>query len=344
MSNIVVTGGAGFIGSWVAEGLADMGHEVISLDDLSGGDINNVRGDLQFYAVDCADMDKVCAYLDKPIDILIHCAANAREGASQFQPVSVTRRNYMAYMTVLTRAIQNGLKHCVLFSSMSVYGLGIPPFRESDPIAPVDIYGINKAAMEESTGILAKIHEFWYTIIRPHNVFGEYQSLCDEKRNVVAIFMNRIMRGEPIIIYGDGLQRRAFSYIVDSIPCFLEICSKEMPRKNDIVNIGGKEAITVLDLAQTVKDAMGEPDWPVVHVADRPCEVKDAWSTYDKSESEYGYRENVGWKEGVYNMAEWAKKRGPQEWVESDLLELGGSKLPVTWRNDFDPKKLSEVG
>lgn len=346
MSNIVVTGGAGFIGSWIAESLADRGHNVISIDDLSGGDIENVSSNVDFYKVDCSDENQVWDCIYEPVDILVHCAANAREGASQFQPVSVTQRNYAAYVNVLTRCIQKGVKSVVCYSSMAIYGHGTPPFSEDDVLQPVDVYGVNKAAMEKTTDILAKIHNFCYTLIRPHNCFGIRQCMRDDKRNVIAIFMNRIMRKEPLVIYGDGLQKRAFSYIADSLPTFVKICENESPcpiGQGDIVNIGGIEETTILEMANAVKDAMGVPDWPVVHVEDRPCEVKYAWSTYEKSVKKYGYTEVIGWRSGIQAMAEWAKRKGPQEWKDSDVLELGGEKLPVTWKKGFDPSSLLEV-
>ncbi len=140
----------------------------------------------------------------------------------------------MAYLNVLVPALRAGVRKVVLYSSMAVYGDQTPPFSEEMPRRPVDVYGVNKAGMEEITEILADVHDFSYTIIRPHNVFGERQSLRDPFRNVVAIFMNRILRGEPLYIFGDGEQRRAFSYLGDALPALLpRVRSRPVPRSPD---------------------------------------------------------------------------------------------------------------
>lgn len=131
-------------------------------------------------------------------------------------PKLITENNYNAFLNLIVPAINNGMERIVVASSMSVYGSQKPPFSEDMPTDPEDIYGVAKAAMEKATEILADVHGFDYTIIRPHNVYGPRQALWDPYRNVVAIFINRLMKGLPPIIYGDGNQTRAFSYIDDA--------------------------------------------------------------------------------------------------------------------------------
>ncbi|MCJ7797549.1 MAG: NAD-dependent epimerase/dehydratase family protein, partial [Thermoleophilia bacterium] len=152
---VLVTGVAGFMGGHVAEGLAAAGHEVIGIDDLSGGFRENVPATVRFYELDLRDAAKTEAVVnERPPEILCHLAANAREGASQFQPRDVCGRNLMAYANVLVPAIRCGMRKVVLYSSMAVYGQQPPPFDESMPRRPVDVYGVNKTAMEEITEIL----------------------------------------------------------------------------------------------------------------------------------------------------------------------------------------------
>jgi UDP-glucose 4-epimerase len=194
----------------------------------------------------------------------------------------------------------------------------------------VDIYGINKAAMEQTTEMLSKVHDFKYTIIRPHNVMGPRQSLRDPYRNVIGIFMNRIMRREPLYIYGSGEQQRAFSYIDDSLPCYVKCIDKA---DGEIINIGGIRPVTINKLADLVLAAMGESPtlYPREHLQDRHGEVKVAWCTYQKSEKLLGYRENVGMQEGINIMAQWALKQGAQEWG-SEKLSLWNEKAPAIWK------------
>ncbi|MFB3882148.1 MAG: NAD-dependent epimerase/dehydratase family protein [Armatimonadota bacterium] len=333
---VLVTGAAGFIGGHVVEGLVAAGHEVIGVDDLSGGFRENVPAGVAFRQLDLRDAAATEEITNqyRP-EVLCHLAANAREGASQFQPRDVCGRNLMAYANVLVPAIRSGMRKVVLYSSMAVYGEQPPAFDESMPRCPVDVYGVNKRAMEEITEILAEVHEFSYTIIRPHNVFGERQSLQDPFRNVVAIFMNRIMRGEPLYIYGDGEQKRAFSYIGDSLPAFLRGTEPDPRLDGQCINVGGKRAVTVNELARMVSRAF-DADPEIVHLPGRPREVKNAYSTWHKSVELLGYEERYGLEEGIRRMAKWAKAMGPQPWRD-EALELPSEKAPSIWMNNGRP-------
>ena len=325
--NILVTGGAGFMGSYIVDELVKRNHQVYVVDNLSGSTIEYLNPKAIFYKLDLAQQPELLMSNIRP-EVIFYLAASAREGASQFDPVKITQTNYWAYVKTLENAIKFNVKKVILFSSMAVYGNQQVPFSEDLPPHPVDIYGINKSAMEETTKILADVHGFKWTIIRPHNVAGIRQCLTDKYRNVIAIFMNRIMREEPIYIYGDGKQQRAFSYIGDSLPCYME-CMESGDR--EIFNIGGRNPITINALAELVINCFPEYKHPeIIHLADRPCEVKDAWCTTKKSEEILGYRERVKIEDWVKNMAEWAKQVGSQKWTE-DTLALKSDKMPKIW-------------
>ena len=328
---ILVTGSAGFMGSWIADTLVKMGNEVYGIDNLSGGNIENNSGDYELFTIDLAVASQVERVIKKvKPEIIFHLASCAREGASQFQPLYVTQTNFQAFMNLIEPAIKHGLNKLCLFSSMAVYGSQEPPFDERMPCIPEDIYGINKAAMEHTTEVLADVHEFDYAILRPHNVMGERQCLTDKFRNVIAIFMNRIMRNEPLYIYGDGEQIRAFSYIEDSLPCYVKCIENDI--NGEIINIGGMKPISINHLADLVCEAMDVPkDYPRVYLPPRPREVKEAWCKWDKSVKNLRYEEKVGYEEGILRMAEWAKKKCPQEWTD-EKMPLENDKMPETWR------------
>lgn len=328
---ILVTGNAGFMGSWVADALVEKGEEVFGIDDLSGGDIENYSGDYEKATIDLAISSQVERVIKKiQPDIIFHLASVAREGASQFQPLYVSQTNYQAFMNLIEPAIKYGLEKIIVFSSMAVYGNQKLPFTEDMPRMPEDVYGINKTAMEHTTEVLANVHEFDYVILRPHNVAGPRQSLTDKFRNVVAIFMNRIMRKEPLYIYGDGEQVRAFSYIEDSLPCYIRCLDDDI--RNEIINIGGMYPITINHLADLVCEAMGVPkEYPRVYLPSRPLEVKEAWCSWDKSAKLLGYEEKIGYGEGIRRMADWAKKKGKQKWTD-EKLPLQSDKMPEIWR------------
>ena len=198
---------------------------------------------------------------------------------------------------------------------MAVYGAQDPPFEESMLRRPVNVYGLNKACMEHLTEILAAIHGFSYTILRPHNVFGERQDLGDRLRNVVAIFMNRILRGEPVYVYGDGEQTRAFSYIGDSLGAFVRAVELDPRHDRQAINVGGKQVVTVNELLRLVSLEFGtSPE--VIHLPDRPLEVKHAYSDWRKSEELLGYRETFGLEEGLRRMADLGQASRPSAVAE----------------------------
>lgn len=338
---ILVTGGCGFIGSWIAEQLCHDGHRVLVIDDLSGGTIANLPIRWGYDTPNKNEIGVTVADLatDKAIDVIkffkphvvYHLAANAREGASFFQPSSIVRRNTLAYANTLVGAIQGGaLRRVVLFSSMSVYGGQFPPFTENMELRPVDIYGLAKTNMEKMTTMLSVSHEFEYVIIRPHNVFGPRQCLSDIHRNVIGIWMNKIMREEPITIYGDGEQIRAFSYIENSVPAYIK--ALDVPSAG-IYNVGADRPITINNLAKLIMEMMGVGYYyPVEHLPDRHQEVKQAYTDHYRAKRDLGLNDQISLEVGIEKMAAWAIQQGPQEWKTTDKLEIPNKLTPKMWR------------
>lgn len=335
-TKILITGASGFIGSHICRELIKAGHFVVAVDDLSGSGIDNVmnlmmHSSFRFYEKDCRDLTGMNELFDlyRP-SIVYHLAANARESASFFQPVSVVSRNVIAYANVLMLAIKYEVKRMVLFSSIAAYGHQQPPFYESFELRPVDIYGLSKKYMEEMTQMLSVSHGLEYIIFRPHNVIGVGQSLCDPYRNVVTIWMNKIMRGEPLVIFGDGEQQRAFSYIDNSLPCY--ISGGLGVYRNEIFNIGSDQTWTINALAKLVIDAMdAPPDYPIEYLDTRHNEVKIAHSDHGKARQMLGLSETVSITEGIRRMAVWAREMGPQEWLVGDELEIPNGLTPKNW-------------
>lgn len=333
---ILVTGVAGFMASHLSEQLANDGHNVLGIDNMSIGIKENIPDNIGF--VKC-DLFKDKELLNKTIEdfkpeLVYHLAAWAHEGLSQFMPRLITENNYNAFLNLIIPCINNGMKRIVVCSSMSVYGSQKPPFDEELPIRPEDVYAVAKGAMELCTEILADVHGFDYTIIRPHNVYGPRQMLHDPYRNVIGIFINRVMKGLPPIIYGDGEQTRAFSYIDDVTPHIAKAGLIE-ETKGEIINIGPLEEYTINQLADTVLASFGYPqlgDYKPVHMPDRPREVKHAFSTNDKAKKLLGYKTSVSFREGIARMVAWARTQGPKEFIYLNELELEGKNIPETWR------------
>ena len=336
---VLVTGAAGFMGSHLVDYLVAEGHKVYGVDDMSGGFWRNIHPDSHFTRFDLRDQDETRAYVQKvKPTLLYHLAADATEGRSQFTPIQSTERNYVAYLNTLVPAIECGVERVVVTSSMSVYGAQPPPFSEDMEPAPEDIYGIAKAAMEKATEILAKVHGFEYVIIRPHNVYGPRQNIADPYRNVIGIFINRLLQGKGYYIYGDGKQKRAFTYVDDFTP-YMALAGFKPECAGQAINVGPRQEYTIREMSDVLLDLFyggGEPEVEPVYLPARPQEVQEAYCTVDKAERLLGYRTSVGPEDGMRKMLAWARELGPQEPRYLDGgLELTSGDVPATWREQL---------
>lgn len=335
---ILVTGSAGFIGSHLYDQIFDMGYEVYGVDDLSGGFMRNVTQPKFFDQVDLRDRKATEAYIKwlKP-SIIFHLAADATEGRSQFTPFSAIDRNLVAYANLLVPAIKHGLKKIVLTSSMSVYGKQQVPFHENMIPQPEDIYGMSKAGMEKMTEVMSKVYGFKYTIIRPHNVYGPRQNLSDPYRNVVGIFINSLLCEKNFYIYGDGKQKRAFSYISDVVPAMVKSAfSKQCEGK--VINIGSDEVVFVKDLAQIVlEEFFGKNNIPAKfkpkNMPDRPQEVKYAYCIHTEARRLLNFKAETRLRDGIGEMINWARELGKQPFAYLASLDLEHPNTPETWKD-----------
>ena len=223
MSKVLITGVAGLLGSRLADWIVEnTDYEVIGVDDLSGGYIDNVNRGVKFYEFDLTDLNSLEGVFQREnIDIVYHFAAYAAEGLSPFIRKYNYENNLIASANLITCSIQYDISRFVFASSMSVYGNRYePPFDESLRQSPIDPYAIAKFAVEQDLQVAYEQHGLKYTIVRPHNFYGRNQNIWDKYRNVLGIWMYQIINGQSPTIFGDGLQERAFSYVDDSVEPF----------------------------------------------------------------------------------------------------------------------------
>ncbi|MGE4198563.1 MAG: NAD-dependent epimerase/dehydratase family protein, partial [Phycisphaerales bacterium] len=257
MKTSLVTGGAGFIGSHVADTLLKMGHRVVVMDDLSGGFVQNVPERATFVEGSIMDQELIESLFSKyRFNYVYHLAAYAAEGLSHF----IRRFNYMNNLVGSVNLINASVNHdveCFVFtSSIAVYGAGQSPMTEDMIPVPEDPYGIAKLAVEQDLRVAHEMFGLDSIVFRPHNVYGTRQNIGDRYRNVVGIFMNQCLRGEPLTIFGDGEQMRAFSDISDVAPVIARSVDEKGAR-NQVFNIGADVPFTVNTLAEVVSRAMG---------------------------------------------------------------------------------------
>jgi len=271
---ILVTGAAGFLGSHLCEKLQNLQHKVIGIDNMIGGTLDNLPKKLEFYKIDCCDFKKLTKVM-KDVDIVYHCAATAHEGLSVFSPIEITKNNYLATVSVITAGINNKVNRIIYCSSMARYGSQATPFTEDMQPRPVDPYGISKVAGEEVLKSLCNLNNIEWVIAVPHNIIGPKQKYDDPYRNVVSIMLNRLLQNKRPIIYGDGEQKRCFSYIDDCIYCLLALIDNKAV-VNEIINIGpDEEFVTINKIAEICSNITGSNLKPEYH-PDRPKEVRYA--------------------------------------------------------------------
>lgn len=328
-SRILVTGAAGFIGSHVCRHLINQGHQVIGLDDLSGGFRDHVPGGVQFVEGSVTDSELVGRlFADHHFEYVFHLAAYAAEGLSHFIKRFNYTNNLIGSVNLINASVNHDVKCFVFTSSIAVYGRNQLPMVEDAVPQPEDPYGIAKYAVEMD---LREAHEMFglnHVIFRPHNVYGENQNLGDRYRNVIGIFMNQIMQNQPMTVFGDGTQTRAFSYIDDVAPVIAGSISRPACY-NQIFNVGADKAYSVKELATVVSSAMGVK--PNIKNLGARNEVVHAYSAHGKVQAHFGdLIKNVSLAAGVAKMAEWAKKTGARQGRSFEGIEVR-KNLPTSW-------------
>jgi UDP-glucose 4-epimerase len=329
-SRVLVTGAAGFIGSHVCRHLLSGGSVPVGLDDLSGGFEDHIPQGVRFIKgsiTDSALIDRL--FEEHQFEYVFHLAAYAAEGLSHFIKRFNYTNNLLGSVNLINAAVNAGTVKCFVFtSSIAVYGRNQLPMTEEAVPQPEDPYGIAKYAVELD---LREAHEIFglnYVIFRPHNVYGENQNLGDRYRNVIGIFMNQIMQGQPMTIFGDGSQTRAFSYIDDVAPAIAASITRPACY-NQVFNIGADQVYSVSQLAEVVAQAMGVT--PQIKQLKARNEVVHAYSAHEKARQFFGdLIQNVSLERGVSRMAAWAKKTGAREGKLFEDIEVF-KNLPPSW-------------
>lgn len=327
---IFITGIAGFLGSHLADHFIREGHQVVGMDNMSGGEITNVPNTAKFILGDCKDLAKVKEAMEG-CDIVYNCACTAYEGLSVFSPKYITDNTYGLSVTVMTAAIQNNVKRFIQLSSMARYGALETPFTEDMKCVPQDPYGIAKYASELTLRNLCQVHGMEFVIAVPHNIIGPRQKYDDPYRNVVSIMINKMLKEEQPIIYGDGEQKRCYSFVDDVVnPLALMATAPQVV--GEVINIGPDDNfITVNQLAQLVADALDFDLKPIYH-RDRPCEVKLANCSANKAKIMLGYKPTKLLEDGILDMIEYIKEKGVRPFNYHIPLEIDSKITPITWK------------
>jgi UDP-glucose 4-epimerase len=324
----LVTGAAGFLGSHVADHCLKLGMEVTATDDLSGGFVENVPPSAEWIKGDLRDPGFVASLWEgRRFDYVYHLAAYAAEGLSHFIRRYNYQTNLVASINLLNQSINHDVECFIFTSSIAVYGSGQAPMTEEMIPRPEDPYGISKYAVELDLAVAHEMFGLNYMVFRPHNIYGERQNIADRYRNVVGIFMNQVLQDQPMSVFGDGKQTRAFSHVDDVAPV---IARGPLVREayNQVFNIGADTPYTVLQLAQEVAAAYGRiPN--IKHLPARN-EVVHAFSDHNKVRRTFKLGAPIDLRTGIERMAAWVKAHGPARPVSFSEIEVR-KNLPPSW-------------
>jgi UDP-glucose 4-epimerase len=323
MNKILITGVAGLIGSrfadWLIENKPEF--EIIGIDDLSGGYKENINPKVIFYQFNLVkDSYKLLKiFEDHKPDYVYHFAAYAAEGLSPFIRQYNYDNNLRATAGIINECIKHNVKRLIFTSTLAVYGHGSGGiFDEVQVPKPIDPYGVAKYACEMDIQIAGEQHGLDWCIIRPHNVYGIKQNIWDKYRNVLGIWMYQHLNNEPMTIFGDGEQTRAFSFIDDSLEPLWNAAIRPEASK-EIINLGGIKEISIKDASKILQEVVGGGE--IIHLEGRH-EVKHSIPTFQKSIDILGFKHQTDLNEGLTKMWEWAKQQPMRDrfiWPEYEL-------------------------
>jgi UDP-glucose 4-epimerase len=311
MSRVLVTGGAGFIGGHVAEGLLARGDDVVVLDDFSNGKRVNVPEGAMFVQADVRDADAIAAAV-KGADAVCHIAGQASIFRSFETPERDLAVNVAGTLAVVEACIRAGVPRLINASSMTVYGEPARiPTPEDEPCVPLSYYGVTKYAAERYAQIAGTQPgvELAVTSLRMFNVYGERQSLTDPYQGVLAIFVGNLLRGEPVTIHSDGSQTRDFVYIADVVDAWLHVLD-EPATASRVLNVGMGRETSVNDLVDAVLAAAGSTrdEWPVVSNPAQRGDQRRACAGIAALEAATGWQPRTSIEEGIERTVAWARK------------------------------------
>jgi UDP-glucose 4-epimerase len=327
---VLVTGVAGFMGSHLADAFLAKGYDVVGIDNLLGGYEENVPSGVDFHNIDLDNLELIQP-LFEDVDLVVHTACTAYEGLSVFSPSLVVRNTMQITTNIMSACVKANVKKIVHLSSMARYGTqDVVPFVESMTPKPQDPYGIAKYGAELMIKNIADTHGLNYVILVPHNIIGPRQKFDDPYRNVASIMINRMLQGKQPIIYGNGEQKRCFSFMQDVTDPLMIACETDVA-DGRIVNIGpDEEFVTINELAQKLSIILDFKLDPI-YMPGRPQEVFHANCSANLARELLNYKTTTSLESGLVELVNWIKSKGARQFNYHLPLEFVTDKTPKTW-------------
>jgi UDP-glucose 4-epimerase len=304
---ILVTGGAGFIGSHLVDALVTADHEVVVLDDLETGVRANVHERARLVLGSIADEDAVRAVMPG-CEVVFHQAAHKAVLRSVEHPLITDTVNTHGTLTVLKAALDAGVRRVVHASSSSVYGGAAPlPTTEAAPTHPRSPYAVSKLAAEEYCRVFAELYGLETVALRYFNVYGPRQPPDSTYAAVIPLFVAALLNGQAPVVHGDGLQSRDFTFISDVVAANLAAAAAPAAScSGRVYNIAGGTASTLLDVLTTLGDLLGVEPHPQF-VEPRAGDVRDSQADASAAARDLGFRAEIGLADGLRETVDWIR-------------------------------------
>ncbi len=310
MASYLVTGGAGFIGSHLAQALLERGESVRVVDSFITGNRRNleeVLGAVELVEGDLADPD-VARQAVAGADYVLHQAAIPSVPRSVADPLTSHRANVDATLQLLLAARDSGVKRIVYAGSSSAYGdAPTLPKREDMPAAPLSPYALQKLIGEQYMQMFTALYGLETVTIRYFNVFGPRQDPSSPYSGVIALFATTLLAGKPVTIVGDGEQTRDFTYISNIVDGVLRAVTAP-EASGEVINVATSQQISINDLATTLGAVIGT-SLPPVHTEARAGDVRHSLADISKAKRLLGYEPEVGLEEGLRRTVDWYRRQ-----------------------------------
>jgi UDP-glucose 4-epimerase len=302
MSRVLVTGGAGFIGSHVVDRLVDEGYSVCVVDDLSAGSLANIKGHVGLGGVDFVRADvrdrRVIGKLFHGVDAVVHLAAIVGVPLSLKNPELTSDVNVKGTRAVLSSCVRGGVRRFIFVSSCAVYG--VPrylPVDEVHPTSPISPYAVSKLEGERSCQKIAG-SGLDLAILRLFNVYGRRQA-HGEYSGVITKFLDSTEKGKPLVVYGDGSQTRDFVHVSDVAEAILTLVGNHGVQ--GVFNVGCGRAVSIGHLAEKVL-YLSERNLGIVHEAPREGDIPHSVADVSRAREAFGYEPKVTLEEGLLEL------------------------------------------
>ena len=322
--HVLVTGGAGFIGSELVRQLASRGSAVRVVDSLVNGRRENLDGvlggNVELIVADVRDTKAMTSLL-QDVDTIFHLACLGVRH-SIHSPVENHEVNASATLGLLNAARSSGVKRFVYVSSSEVYGTArTAPITEDHPTLPMTVYGASKLAGEAYTRALWETYRYPTVVLRPFNAYGPRCHHEGDSGEVIPKFLLRCLARKPMIIFGDGTQTRDFTFVTDTAAGILAAGLSDSSI-GETINLGGGKEIQIKDLANTIAQVLGRPHAEVTHVEPRPGDVLRLLADSSKAKKLLGFQPSVALRDGLSRLRGWYQSQGksPEELLEQEVV------------------------